>query len=320
MNPERLAFNTSLYLRNQGGIEAFFSGQVDDPRRLAVDLARLVIETAGSQEDRITPYTLQATGSGQVISPEFGDDDLITMLTWETPAEKLESKATLRIRDYLLARGEKPALIIWVSPADESLGYSEGRVMVGFSRVIDGLKIAQCYGICADIQTDQFGMSTNKLRETPFIFENADMGYLQKMAEQLIPLPDIWARIKSSEARVLHEQALEHARQALLKVQADIVSNGRSLSPIEFGAHLELEMRSRGWGMENASSCGATNTDLLQSSFSSFNVDGAGRQMLTGSEKGTFVRKCPYCGATINRVISPGFTCSCGQTYHGTCG
>lgn len=328
---ENLAFNTRLYVSYNNA-----------EQRLASDLAALALETTRAPENRITPFTFVQTGKGRIECPEFANRDILETLRWKTASDILESKATLTIRDFILSQKEIPFIIIWISPPDKKLGYSEGRMVVGIGREKDELKIVENYGICIDFSSEtclllgeqllQFSEnkkysridSVDQLRATP-IFMNPPKGIepLDFIA-QFIPFPDVWEKIKSGEARALKEQALKDARAIAQRIMPKVIRGANQWDYIVAGAQAEQWMAKVGWVMRANSGCGFLNTELLSSivsvfSHSHLHLNNQGELVLKKSEAGVFVKKCPFCGRDINKVIQPGYKCACGQTYSGVC-
>lgn len=328
-----MAFNVGLY----AGLEP-----TEAQRRLASDLSTLALELAQTPEERITPYLLTQTPDGRVISPDFSQADISELLRWETREDFLESEATLRIRDYILTEKKSPFVVVWISPANEKAGYDEGRIVVGLGERIEGLNRVETYGICVNFKPGEDFFLANALRE---VAEGEDFSPVRSKEElvtspvflkppegtepldfisQLIHLPEVWKRVKSGEVAALKNQAFEDARRTAGHFMPQIYRSGGQEEFILVGAQMEQAMMTRGWEMRRNSGCGALNSDLVAFPGASpfvhthSQVDTQGN-ISVRSESGTFVKNCPYCGKTINTVISAGYTCSCGEKYLGIC-
>lgn len=335
MSPERFAFDIQFYTDRKKN---------EASQRLASDLASLALELAPDPQKRITPYQLVQTQEGKVISPEFSDTDIQEFLSWESRLDILEAKATLRIRDCILTQ-EAPFIVIWISPADEKLGYNEGRMVIGIGEREDGLNTVENYGICINFSSEDCLLlanqlltfsendcqgidTTDQLRAQPiFIKPTQGVEPLDFMAELIPSFVNVLARIKNGEAEALKEQALNDARTIARKVMPQIMQleteNRRGL--IAVGAYAEQQMMAAGWGMRANSGCGFLNTDFLSSStisvfsYSHLHLGTGGNLTLRKSEAGVFVKNCPYCGRVINEIIKPGYHCQCGKVYRGVC-
>jgi len=321
----RLALDMGLYA------QAF-----DPRRRLASDLSALVLETSPDPDKRVTPYTMMETPNGRVICPEFGDSDICDGLRYETQPDVLEARAALKIRDFILSSVKDDFLIVWISPPDEELGYSEGRIEAGFGREENGLKVVQTYGLCTQFSLeehlilarhflsfsdDQQGISietADQLRETPIFINSTEIDFLD-LASEIIPLPDVWEKIRNGEAEILQKRALEVAHQVAKEINWKLVERGEFWDRVKVGAFAERRMQELlGWGMRSSSGCGVLNSELSAFAHSHTHINAQGA-ISVETQKGAFVRKCPYCGTVINRVINAGYTCSCGKKYLGVC-
>lgn len=333
-NPERRALDFRLYR----GLEKKQAEQ-----QLADDLASLFLEISADSSQRITPYTWLQTDDDRVIVPEFSQDrDLEETLSWETPADILESKVALKIRDYLLSQNETPFIVVWVSPPNKNLGYPEGRIVAGIGQEKDSLRFIESYGICIDLSPTICVLlgqnlqtlsqnpngssidSADQLRATPLFLKPPDNTDPLDYLANLIPLPDVWEKIKSGEAKVLKEQALSDARVIVEALTPQINHAQEDWEFVQLGIEAEQFMMSQGWSARSQSGCGALNSELSASGSFTYNhthvsVDQYGNTASKKSESGTFVKNCPYCGQGINKVIHTGYTCACGQTYLGVC-
>lgn len=327
---ENLAFNTRLYV-----------GRDHAEQRLASDLTALVLET-GASENRITPFTFIQVKEDKIVCPEFADKDISETLRWKTRSDILESKATLKIRDFILSQKETPFVIVWISPPDQELGYYEGRMVVGVGREEDELKIVENYGICIDFSSKtclllgekllQFSKnekysridSVDQLRTTPIFIKPPKGTEPLDFIAKLIPLPDVWEKIKSGEARALKERALKDAQIIAQRLMPKVIRGADQWDYIVAGAQAEQWMATAGWTMRANSGCGSFNTELLSSAVSVFahshlHLNSQKELVLKKSEAGVFVKKCPFCDRDIYKVIRPGYKCACGQIYSGVC-
>lgn len=326
---ENLAFNTRLYV-----------GRDHAEQRLAFDLAALALETA--LKNRITPFTFVQTGKDRIECPELANGDILETLRWKTRSDILESKVTLKIRDFILSQKETPFVIVWISPPDQELGYYEGRMVVGIGKEENELKIVENYGICIDFSSKtclllgeqllQFSEnekysgidSTDQLRTTPiFIKPPKGIEPLDFIAK-LIPIPDVWEKIKSGEARALKERAFKDAQAIAQRSMPKIIRATDQWDYIVAGAQAEQWMATAGWAMRTNSGCGSLNIELLSSAVSVFahshlHLNSQKELVLKKSEAGVFVRRCPFCDRVINKVIRPGYRCVCGRIYSGVC-
>ncbi|MGB6839290.1 MAG: hypothetical protein WBD86_01925 [Microgenomates group bacterium] len=324
-----LAFNTRLYSQLE---------EEEAKKQFAADLASLTQELANASE-RINPFRLIETEEGKIISPEFGQKDIEELLRWETKADILESQATLLIRNYILDQ-EPPFIIVWISSPDEALGYEEGRLVVGIGKNEGKIKAVENYGICIDYSPEECLTlaeqllpfsdqeyapieSTEDLRVTPIFLRPDKNTPPLDFISKIIPLQDVWGKIASGETEKLKKKALKDAQEAAEKFIPEIraVVNPREF--IWLGAEAEEQMMQRGWNMQTSnSSCGFLNSHVLSNTDSShlhIHIDGHGKATVRKSEKGVFAKKCPYCGVSINKIINPGYKCSCGKEFRGVC-
>jgi hypothetical protein len=322
MNAElKPAFDLNLYASRQ-----------ESRTRLATDLASLALELSPSHQ--ITPFTYRVTPSGDLISPEFSSRDITHSLRWETPADVLESQAALRMRDFILST-EEPFIVVWISPPDEKLGYTEGRMVVGFSRQTEGTKMVENYGICLEESSDicvcmaqelfhlsgdsRSNLTANEIRATPLFLKPPDGVEPLEYLCNLIPGLDwAWEKIGSGEAKVLREQALEDARAIAAEILPQVIRVDEH-QLVVIGAQAERKMMSRGWVLRSGSGCGLLNTELLAFSSIHLHIDPIQGLIHKGTEAGVFAKKCPFCGASINKVIHRGYRCTCGRVYEGLC-
>lgn len=329
MTAERLAFNVGLYAEREN-LE----------QRLASDLAALVLETAERPDDRITPFTYIQTGANRLECPQFAPgQDIREILSWKTALDKLESQATLEIRSFILAQEKTPFVVVWINPPAEDLGYPEGRIVVAFGKSIDGIKVVENYGLCVDFSPETCLSLANQLlsfseakkeletinqvHATPIFLDPKEAGPVDFIAQH-IPLPHAWERIKSDRAKLLGEQAFKEAQLIAQRAAARIRQAKSQWEYIVIGAQMEQQMAAAGRRMRAGSGCGSLNTEILSglgSPFIShdFQINSRGEISLRRSERGTFVRKCPHCGETINKHIDSGYRCTCGKVYSGSC-
>ena len=324
MRPEtKLAFDTSLY--------RFSSGLQD----LASDLSALALESAQESEERITPYQMVVVQGTGVIYSETGRD-IQEGLRWESPADVFESEATLAIREQILQNQQERFLIVWISSPDLDLGYSEGRLVIGYSQWIDNLFYVQSYGICTEnsaarhlqwgkdlltFSQSQKNISlkdADHLRTTPILInltENDDpFDYL----EEIINLPEIWARIKSGAADDLKEAALKKAQVIAQKANATLLRARTREDFVRVGAYLEKEMQEAMGYQFRAGACGGSlNSNIF--SFRHQHISFKSGQLIVLRSEGVFVRNCPFCGRPIGKIIQPGYKCVCGEVYTGEC-
>lgn len=326
----RLAFDLALYKPGEARQSA--------EQKLGADLSTLVLETAARQDERITYYTFCQTSDGKIVSPEFSQKaDISSLLRWETQTDILESKATLKIRDYILVQ-KAPFVVVWISPPEERLGYTEGRMVVGIGKEEERIKIVENYGVCLNCSSTEclnlanrllsslgerdFLDSPELLRASPIFISPEGIEPLDLMS-RLIPLPCIWEKIKSGEAKALRQKAIEDARNVAQEVTSKIKQAQNKWELVKIGAFAEQKMGQLGWEMRSGSGCGWLNTELLSGisifGYSHFHLDHQGTLSLRRNEAGVFVKKCPFCGAAVNRVIRPGYQCSCGKVYQGVC-
>lgn len=336
---ERLALDTSSQrYRPENLIDGNFEAE---KTRLAADLAALVLETSSG----ITHYTFVETENGQVVCPQYPGVDVAEILAWDTPADTLESLATLKIRDFILSNDSENDIVAWILPPNETLGYPEGRMVIGFSHQSkNGLTVVEKYGLVTRNSLEEslslgnqlFSISNSPnlstinsaevLRGHPFFIRPPEGIDPLEFLSQHLPLPnDTWENIKSGRAKALGERVYKFAQEATEEHFDSLQQTQSQAGFINIGALMEEEMmRLAGWKPRVGSGCGTLNSEVSASWGTSF-IHFQHRLNLQGettykTESSTFVKKCPYCEKTINQVIEPGYRCSCGQVFTGSCG
>lgn len=279
MPQERLSLDFRLYIPS-GESDSWKAAE----NRLAHDLATLYQETAPHPEQRITQYDFEVMPKEELVfCPDYDDKrDIREMLSWKTPGDQLESKATLRICDFLLTR-EPPFIITWILPPNKEMGYPEGRLVIGTYRLEDQRKMVHNYGLCLDfpreyysyfaqelisrsIKPDKKLTSLEELRETPIFIQLSPDDDPLDLISQLIHAPEVWKRIRSGQAQERQKRALEDARPNAQRRMTEIRTSapGR-FELIQIGARAEREMERAGWEKGPDSGCGLSNTKLLSS-------------------------------------------------------
>jgi len=313
------------------------SGEID-VELVASDLSSITLELADDPAKRITPFTYKQTENGEVVSVEYKGKKMEELLTWETPQDILASRASLMMRDQILTQ-KAPFVIVWLSSPDEKYGYKSGRVVVSIAKEEKGLNIIESYGIWTDMDKQQFlelgkhlgQISENKqenltttddIREVTFCLNPGDQNALEFVSRN-VSLPQyVWDKIDSGEVKQIHQKAYEDALVVVGQSREDLKNAKTYKEHVLVGARMEGGMESSGYSMSSDPSCpGALNSEAASSFASSSYVSiDAQRGLSSRSEVGVFCRECPFCHRKINAVIFPGYICSCGQIYNGSCG
>lgn len=296
---------------------------------LTDDIASLTLEASGE----INPYMLIAREDGMVVNPERPSKDILFQYSQDTREEKEETKAAIKRRNYLLHL-EGNYVVIWLSPPNP---YPKSSLDVGIARDFDGLRALESYGISANFSEEEcilLGRNVSSLtkdkteintpsdlRKTAFLIELDENDNPYDLLEEIIPIPRTWEKIRNGKAKE-RKKEVKKVSQALVDEKAGLIykAQGRQLN--EIGAFLEREMQQHYPNMDiEGSGCGRSNHEALSNNFIYIDatISGNGRVKITHSESGKFVRKCPYCGKSINSIILPGYKCSCGKEYKGVC-
>jgi hypothetical protein len=318
MTKEKLALDLK-YLQNSPNNEAAMS--------LTDDIASLGLEASG----QVNPYILVVTKEKKVVSPTRPTKDVCELYSSDTDLERQETKAALKRRDYLLEK-DGNFVVIWISPSGP---YPSGRLDVGISREIDGLKALESYGININFTDRQYLTLGNNLsslgenqivieqkedlRENVFLINLNESQDPYDLLEELIPLPNIWENIRNQKAKELKEKYEKQARK-LAKKHIKRIKKASNIELFHIGATIEIEMQKM-WNTDiEKEGCGISNLRYLKEYvFNHQSINSRGNSHFSYSERGKFVKKCPYCGAVINKTIEPGYICSCGKEYKGVC-
>jgi hypothetical protein len=302
-----------------------------DAEKLAVNLADIAIEArVGPVRERINPYTLVVTQDGRVINPQLGEEDIVSLYRTETPLDIKETQAAVKIREALLY-DPVGSVAVWFSPASPSYGYMEGRITVGYTRLENGVKDMQSYGIpvvdttpvellyqawrLAEFSNRQYILNNPEdLRSEPIVFLLPDQENPWEFLSRYLPYPDVWEAIISNDAQVLKEKALDVARQVSPTVLNKILVSktfNEKVSAIEYGI---VGMGDLGMMIDMDKLVCPINAPSMTSSYYSVS-SGDGGTKVEGEHK--FVRNCGQCGKPIHDFIPKGYRCSCGGVYEG---
>lgn len=298
---------------------------------LSDDIASLSLEASGE----INPYILIATRDGKVINPKRPSTDIKHQYSEDTKIEKKEKEAALKRRDYLLNL-DGNYIVVWLSPSDP---YPRGSLDVGIAREIGGQKALESYGIWVNFTKEQYlqigknlsSLSENKnvvenkedLRKITFLITLDENDNPYDLLEEILPFKGVWERIRNKKAQEDKEKARKEADLITTKALKKLKHARSRREILEIGADLERQMQTRWSRIDFArSGCGITNAEALNEfsyTYSHHQIDKGGLVNQAHSENGQFVKKCPYCGTVIQRVIKPGYKCSCGNEYKGVC-
>lgn len=320
---ERRAFDLARYRRDASfNLTAFTH-----------DLATLSLEAAAAQApaQRITPFTLEQTPQGKVINRPLGSRDVREYFSQDSDLDRKETRAGLAFRDALLTE-PVGTLAIWISPPGGPLDYKEGRVVVGVSKFRDNMKILEAYGFpiffnrddclliawrLAEFSQYEYALANvETLRENVLIITNPGANPWNLLRD-IIPAEEIWASIESGKAQREMEKVLSEAQKATQQVLAQILTARSHLDLIRVGAQVEMLMEATRGAL--SPSCGTLNKDLLAYTQINVRLSNDGSVISAIKDSGKYIKKCPYCQTAIERVIEPGFHCSCGQVYEGVC-
>ncbi len=334
---EKLAFD----LRKYASIESPQLAQ----QRLAEDLSGLSLELAETEEMRITPFYWEQRGD-KLVAPDFDEDtDVLEMIEVNDRLDHLEYMASARIKEYILNQDSFPIVTIWLSPPfeDDSEEYPEGRINIGIGRKKDQIKIVDNWGIASKWNQETFVelgnwltnfsdkpdreyQNSDQLRSEPIFIDKSKMGGKEPLGflQEIIPLEDeVWNQITSNEIKVLKEKNIKEAKIIAKEAVAKMGKIKNREDWYYLGAMIEERMQKQiGYGFRSNSGCGVLNSEKVVSSYaySHTSVDSGGKaevKTLT-SEEAKYVKKCGNCGATIEKRISAGYTCSeCGGVYKG---
>lgn len=324
MNAEkRLAYDMRCYVNGAGEV---------DVHRAAVDASALVLECAADPDRKVTPFVYVQTEEGGVFSPEEGRY-IDEILSWETPQDILASRASLKIRDYIVSQ-EPPFLVVWMSPPEEKYGYKTGRIVLGIGTRRDGIKVVENYGICTPISCDEVLALANRIFQYSIDQKETKVSSGDELREiatcfrpeedpldfafKLLSLPEaIQERIKNGEAQVLKERAFRDALVLCEEAKTSLEKAQSARDFVEVGVSIERGMESRGWDMAPDSGCGVFNSQIASFYYTTFEVNGEISFFESGV--GVFVKECPYCHRSINKIIFAGYKCACGKVYTGVC-
>jgi len=318
MTRERLAFDASKYQNANEG-------------KFARDLGGLFLELG----ERVTPFTWQIKGE-TIVCPEYDKtQDVGEQLRNETKSDRLETEYTLALRRYFL-KHEKPAIAVWISPPDLPMGYPNSTMVISFragkkmAKIVHfGFPIELSRGGCLSLanhvakfseQNAQEFQTTDQLRRTPIIIsicseEGGELDDLMRIASEIIPLPDwIWAKISSPETKKISGKATRDAEIIAEALQPLLQRAETREEFIRIGAMAEMAMVNSGWPVRRNSGCGSLNSEISTFSESHIHLGPQGKIETKRSEAGVFVKKCPHCGETINKVIKANYKCpNCGK-------
>lgn len=294
------------------------------PNEIPVGLASLFIEAMDTEEEekRVVPYRFQKVGN-KVISPEWGDKDIIKYFSWQSERDCRESEAGLKLRQALINHPEGTA-VIWLSPPDEE--YTEVRISIGKIVWENNLKEMHCYGISTQFSKKGFialveglddskDIDLGKIRSQIFVLSSADHKNPWQTLKTKLPLGKIWTEIETKQADLRKKRAIRDAKISVNSMPDHLWG----LNRIRMGAYLETAMERMGYRINSVKSgCGGLNKDLIFSNPSRISNTPHGLHFKE-NRKGVHVKECPYCGKKINKIIFPGYTCECGKTYQGVC-
>lgn len=316
MSTERLAYNLSLY---RGVVDQFDRREILS--MAAHDLASLSNETAQKITERIYFYEYRQTDDGRLYCPDY---------------PKLPDDPVTRGLQERIRTDKEPFLYFWFSPADLARGWPEGRIVAGFANYCSGRYRVENYGFCPQpnfsseeclilanqiLQLSHSGTkpieNVEELREKPlFLNRPANLSFVQ-LAKELVPMSKIWQEVESGRAKKRTQRTIEAAKKTIGLTESVIFENG---DHILAGALVESMMvKEMRRPMRGGSGCGALNSEITgKLVFGKSDSEGTkiGQKM---ERKTVFCKECPICGVQINKVISAGYVCVCGNIYQGVC-
>jgi hypothetical protein len=322
-------FDTSLYIN------------LPKKRRVKVianDLAGLVLE-AGDRplEDRINPWYIAITPEGNAINL-LSRENVTKNFNTKTLLSRSETKGATDFY-YNKALNAKPGdFIFWFSPSEGNSPYKEARINVAKVRTLFGLKVLECYGIPSKISPqeileianyfqimseDKVSSDPEELRELAILWPTIVGENTWEIFEKAVKLDsNAWETIKTGKSRKVKNEAYKAALPAAKRLNEDLKKAQAPFDFIKAGARAEMHMIQNGFNINSEGCPGVFNSELLQKSMAVLGIDALGNYRKTtfsGEKKSKYVKKCPYCDATIEKIIEPGYKCSCGQVFEGVC-
>jgi len=317
---QRRAFDLSAYK------------QFPDGTSFTAGLASLAIEATRDHpfHERVNPFILEIRDS-RVIDPSLGDRDVADFYPGKTPLDREERKAGLAIRDTLISAPDG-TLTVWISPPGGPANYSEGRIVVGLIKIVDGRKIIDSYGICHEFSPSEclgffrrLGDWSNasdvindpeELRSRIVTIPPTETNPWQLMRD-IVPLDEVWDAVESGSAKRLKAEVEKDTAEIATWVMPRIKLATSERDLVKIGAMAETAMMNRGWNL-SSSPCGLLNSDLLGSvSFFSTSLSSGGLVLGSSESHGKYVHNCGQCGIGIYKYIEKGYRCSCGGVYEG---
>lgn len=315
---ERLAFDLSLYP---------FSEPVLLRRRLETDLAFYVIDQGNIEpQKRTTLYTFTVTEDGRVIDDNTRQN-LLSCLSEDTLIDILETAAARTSCEFFIKNSN--GFSVWLSPLGS--GYTESRIIISQIKQEGGKKKVVNYNVCGNLAFNDCALIWKKLaslfaadstppkgddalRKTPFFASQIPEGVGTLEILEVVRAPrEVWINIENGEVMEKIEQAKKDASEVVQMALPQIIRATGSLDYVRNGALLETLMSKRGWHLQANGPCGLTNLYLVEKQAR------APGNILEIFLRGKFVQKCPFCHTEIQKIIEPGYRCSCGRAYLGLC-
>ena len=272
---ERLAWDTRLYHRMwREGVP-----REELEERIAIEAATLKREARILQKEvkaveLITPYHWRRTEDDRVICPEFGDVDVIEMLSMETDVDRQESRALLRMREAMLTRVD-PYVGVWISPAEAYYGETRWVLMLS-----DGKGEAEMFGIRPDSDridgveiaarlAGQLGLEmplrkAGTVRETPLLVEVKNREESWRWLRREIPeLGGFWQVIDGGELEQVWQADLADTRKLARKVvdHMELTAWMNDQAVLAMGMMVEDHFGNQGMNWHN-SGCGMLSSQL----------------------------------------------------------
>jgi hypothetical protein len=318
-----------LESRKAFALDRYQDNNVFNKKALERDTAALVLETSG----QVHSFFLAILPDGTVVNPVLSKTkDVENFYADETHQTILEKIAGLKMRQALIEEPEN-TLVAWISPPGGEFKYDGATFEVGRIRKILGIKVLQTYGIplknvtgeyCERLflmleefsnKSSQNINSPEELRDKISILIPHESRWIDFLGNVFPELSEVFTKIKNGDVHRVQMKAIKDAKVTVNDAFEGWEKPKENL--VYIGAKIEKEMEKKGWSLTGGR-CGLLNSDLLKiqnkAMFGMVEIKNT-----FGEKKSKYVKKCPYCDATIEKVIEPGYKCSCGQVFEGVC-
>lgn len=299
--------------------EAIISINTEAWQHQPLDVAKENLASELQEYQKIPdPYYFSIGSSGKLLDPRT-KMPIQEFIVARNIIEEREYQAFLKIQEW--AKDNNSGVILWISPPDHKSGYfcskftiselinKAGEKRLHNTAILNFEDGQACLKIAQKISPSSSINNPEELRSTLISVELPLGVTWVNFLERHIPPKGVWEQIKT----LTHEKKKQDARRIAEEAVGLITKNKTFAKEIKIKVKLDSpakEYYEDPCFLSDSYSCPPGNTIL-----------NAGSVFLEYSqifqERGKFIKKCGTCGKEINKIIKPGYKCSCGGMYKG---